>query len=91
MSLDDDIMMPCSDLERGFATWRKAPQTMVGFYPRLIEGTPLEFRGERWVGSAGSVGCHEAVQALPCVCVDALHRCGASGIRVPSLLPFGSA
>ena len=49
MSLDDDIMMPCSDLERGFATWRKAPQKMVGFYPRLIEGTPLEFRGERWV------------------------------------------
>lgn len=40
-------MMPCSDLERGFATWRMDPTKMVGYYPRLIEGTPLEFRGER--------------------------------------------
>ena len=39
LSLDDDIMMPCSDLERGFATWRMAPTKMVGYYPRLIEGT----------------------------------------------------
>ncbi|KAL4451195.1 hypothetical protein ABPG77_009267 [Micractinium sp. CCAP 211/92] len=48
LSLDDDIMMPCSDLERGFATWRMDPTKMVGYYPRLIEGTPLEFRGERY-------------------------------------------
>lgn len=48
LSLDDDIMVPCSDLERGFATWRMQPAKMVGFYPRLIEGTPLEFRGERY-------------------------------------------
>lgn len=46
MSLDDDIMLPCSDLERGFALWRAQPHRMVGFYPRLIEGQPLQFRGE---------------------------------------------
>ena len=36
LSLDDDIMMPCADIERGFAAWRRAPHKIVGFYPRLI-------------------------------------------------------
>lgn len=48
LSLDDDIMMPCADIERAFAVWRTQPEKMVGFYPRLIEGSPLEFRGERY-------------------------------------------
>jgi hypothetical protein len=47
LSLDDDIIMPCSDLERGFAAWRTQPRRLVGFFQRLIEGTPLVFRGER--------------------------------------------
>lgn len=29
LSLDDDIMMPCQDLERGFASWRMHPEKMV--------------------------------------------------------------
>ncbi len=40
-------MMPCADIERGFAAWRQQPEKMVGYYPRLIEGNPLVFRGER--------------------------------------------
>lgn len=56
LSLDDDIMLPCSDLERAFARWRAAPTTMLGFFPRLIEGAPqLQFRGE-WCVAAGSDG-----------------------------------
>eukprot|EP00887_Chlorella_sp_A99_P007508 scaffold2.g7508.t1 len=59
LSLDDDIMMPCKDIERGFAAWRARPQKMVGFFPRLIEGeegegTPhLVFRGERYAVDRG--------------------------------------
>ena len=59
LSLDDDIMLPCSDLERAFASWRMAPRTMVGYYPRLIEGAPLEFRGER-CGGRGAAGVGSA-------------------------------
>lgn len=46
LSLDDDIMLPCSDLEHGFARWRADPAKMVGFFPRLLEGAPPVFRGE---------------------------------------------
>ena len=53
LSLDDDIMLPCADLERAFARWRASPTTMLGFFPRLIEGEPRpEFRGEWCVGVA---------------------------------------
>ncbi|GAB4815338.1 hypothetical protein N2152v2_002384 [Parachlorella kessleri] len=48
LSLDDDIIMPCGDIERGFAVWRQQPQKMVGFFPRLMEGSPLVFRGESY-------------------------------------------
>jgi hypothetical protein len=30
MELDDDIMMPCDDLERGFKVWREHPDRIVG-------------------------------------------------------------
>lgn len=36
LSLDDDILMPCTDLERGFALWRASPRQLVGWYPRLL-------------------------------------------------------
>lgn len=93
LSLDDDIMVPCSDLERGFATWRMQPAKMVGFYPRLIEGTPLEFRGERcawfglpfvcasepvWVGWKGS----STAEGVRLVCSQSQCTC---------LLPSGGA
>ena len=60
-SVDDDIRIPCTDVEMAFAAWRKDPEVMVGFYPRLIQRVDgklipsntaaaaeleLEFRGE---------------------------------------------
>lgn len=47
LELDDDIMMTCDDIERGFRVWREHPDRIVGFYPRLIDGTPLSYRGEK--------------------------------------------
>jgi hypothetical protein len=46
--LDDDIMMTCDDVERGFRAWRENPKRMVGFYPRFADGAPLHYRNERY-------------------------------------------
>lgn len=47
-SIDDDIRIPCRDIENAFAAWRREPEVMIGFFPRLIEGYPTPvFRGER--------------------------------------------
>ena len=48
--LDDDIMMTCTDVERGFKVWRESPDRIVGFYPRLLEG---EYRDERYARKRG--------------------------------------
>lgn len=48
LELDDDIMMTCDDVERGFKIWRDHPDRIVGFYPRLAEGKPLQYRDERY-------------------------------------------
>ncbi|CAL0321238.1 unnamed protein product [Lupinus luteus] len=48
LELDDDIMMTCDDVERGFNVWRQHPDRIVGFYPRLIDGSPLKYRGEKY-------------------------------------------
>ncbi|XP_050210519.1 glucosamine inositolphosphorylceramide transferase 1 [Mercurialis annua] len=48
LELDDDIMMSCDDIERGFNVWRQYPERIVGFYPRLISGSPLKYRGEKY-------------------------------------------
>ncbi|TKY51711.1 Glycosyltransferase family protein 64 protein C5 [Spatholobus suberectus] len=48
LELDDDIMMPCDDVERGFKVWRQHPDRIVGFYPRLIAGSLLKYRGEKY-------------------------------------------
>ncbi|KAK3134962.1 hypothetical protein QOZ80_5BG0412950 [Eleusine coracana subsp. coracana] len=48
LELDDDIMMTCTDLEKGFKVWREHPERMVGFYPRMIDGSPLQYRNERY-------------------------------------------
>ena len=53
MELDDDIMMTCDDLERGFKVWREHPDRIVGYYPRLAEGRPLEYRNERYARQQG--------------------------------------
>ncbi|CAK9159604.1 unnamed protein product [Ilex paraguariensis] len=47
LELDDDIMMTCDDIERGFRIWREHPDRIVGFYPRLIDGPRLKYRGEK--------------------------------------------
>lgn len=48
LELDDDIMMNCDDLERGFKVWRETPERLVGFYPRLVSGPrPLMYRPEK--------------------------------------------
>nr|GMC47673.1 glycosyltransferase family protein 64 protein C5-like [Ipomoea batatas] len=46
LELDDDIMMTCDDVERGFKVWREHPDRIVGFYPRLANGAPLKYRAE---------------------------------------------
>lgn len=51
LSLDDDILMPCSDVEHAFARWRENPDLIVGWYPRLAEGQVYKEGGEwrkRW-------------------------------------------
>ncbi|XP_010243162.1 PREDICTED: glycosyltransferase family protein 64 protein C5-like isoform X2 [Nelumbo nucifera] len=48
LELDDDIMMTCDDVERGFRVWREHPDRIVGFYPRLIDGNPLKYRDEKY-------------------------------------------
>ncbi|KAG6391512.1 hypothetical protein SASPL_149268 [Salvia splendens] len=47
LELDDDIMMTCDDVERGFRVWRERPDQIVGFYPRLTNGAPLKYRAEK--------------------------------------------
>ena len=42
--LDDDIIMPCADLERGFARWRHRPERITGFYARILEGDPPQYQ-----------------------------------------------
>ncbi|KAL4568886.1 hypothetical protein LXL04_024503 [Taraxacum kok-saghyz] len=48
LELDDDIMMGCDYIERGFKVWRKNPDRLVGFYPRFVNGLgPLAYQGEK--------------------------------------------
>ncbi|EHA8589706.1 Glycosyltransferase family protein 64 protein C5 [Cocos nucifera] len=53
LELDDDIMMTCDDVERGFKVWRDHPDRIVGFYPRLAEGSPLKYRDEKYARRRG--------------------------------------
>ncbi|XP_065870295.1 glucosamine inositolphosphorylceramide transferase 1 [Euphorbia lathyris] len=48
LELDDDIMMSCDDIERGFKVWRQYPKRIVGFYPRYISVRSLKYRGEKY-------------------------------------------
>ncbi|KAH9623314.1 hypothetical protein KSS87_005334 [Heliosperma pusillum] len=34
-SIDDDVILPCSSVELAFSIWLSAPDTMVGFVPRM--------------------------------------------------------
>lgn len=35
LSIDDDVLVPCSTLEAAFSVWTSAPYSMVGFVPRM--------------------------------------------------------
>lgn len=49
LSMDDDIRIPCIDIEQAFALHKSGRHELVGFFPRLIEGSPdLKFRGESY-------------------------------------------
>ncbi|KAL4525777.1 hypothetical protein Ndes2437A_g04212 [Nannochloris sp. 'desiccata'] len=37
LSLDDDLRLPCADVERAFATWRSSPSSLTGYVARLAE------------------------------------------------------
>ena len=50
LSLDDDILFSCKDLEHGFSVWRRNPTRLVGFYPRLAEGSPLLYSDGKSMG-----------------------------------------
>ncbi|XP_021890552.1 LOW QUALITY PROTEIN: glycosyltransferase family protein 64 protein C5, partial [Carica papaya] len=50
LELDDDIMMRCDDVERGFRVWRQHPDRIVGFYPRLVDERK-KYRGEKYARS----------------------------------------
>eukprot|EP00803_Ostreobium_quekettii_P011405 evm.model.scf_473.9 EVM.evm.TU.scf_473.9 scf_473:50116-57649(-) len=34
LSIDDDIYLPCSELDRAFEVWQKRKRAIVGFFPR---------------------------------------------------------
>lgn len=34
-SIDDDVIFPCRSMELAFSVWQSAPDTMVGFVPRV--------------------------------------------------------
>jgi len=42
-SIDDDVLVPCPTLEFAFSVWTSAPDSMVGFVPRMhwVESTNL--------------------------------------------------
>ncbi|KAL1201451.1 Glucosamine inositolphosphorylceramide transferase 1 [Cardamine amara subsp. amara] len=39
LQLDDDIIMSCDNIEKGFRVWREHPERLVGFYPRFVDQT----------------------------------------------------
>ena len=44
-SIDDDVLVPCPTLEFAFSVWTSAPDSMVGFVPRMhwVESTVKTF------------------------------------------------
>eukprot|EP00887_Chlorella_sp_A99_P000045 scaffold16.g45.t1 len=36
LHMDDDILVRCSDVERGFRAWQARPDALVGYFPRLL-------------------------------------------------------
>lgn len=36
LNIDDDVYLPCAELDRGFSAWRKRPHQLAGFFPRAV-------------------------------------------------------
>ncbi|GLT66757.1 hypothetical protein SLA2020_391060 [Shorea laevis] len=53
LELDDDIMMSCDDIERGFKVWRQHPDRIVGFYPRYVDAKALKYSAEKYARNHG--------------------------------------
>jgi hypothetical protein len=53
LSLDDDIMLQCVDVENAFAEWRRHPEGLAGFYPRLLTSHPGGYFDEQETLVAG--------------------------------------
>jgi len=60
LSMDDDLFIPCQDIEAAFAEWRQTPNRLVGWFPRFagqLEGVKkdeeLTYLGEPAAISAG--------------------------------------
>lgn len=56
-STDDDLQVPCRDLQFAFEAWQSSPNTMVGFSPRMVTRNPKterysyrSWRVVRWNG-----------------------------------------
>ncbi|KAL3521190.1 hypothetical protein ACH5RR_019339 [Cinchona calisaya] len=47
-SIDDDVIFPCSSVELAFSIWQSAPDTMVGFVPRMHWVDKLNGNAERY-------------------------------------------
>jgi hypothetical protein len=50
-AVDDDIRVPCSDLQLAFEVWGNSQHTIVGFYPRLhlkSSSQPAQYEYHSW-------------------------------------------
>lgn len=54
LSIDDDQLVNCADVEAAFAEWRLRPSSLVGFHPRLIGSSPAKYIGEHTTLKAGA-------------------------------------
>ncbi|CAH2074162.1 unnamed protein product [Thlaspi arvense] len=50
LELDDDIIMSCDVIEKGFRVWREHPERLVGFYPRFVDET-MTYSAEKFARS----------------------------------------
>ncbi|KAI5670522.1 hypothetical protein M9H77_10886 [Catharanthus roseus] len=48
-SIDDDVIFPCRSMELAFSVWQSAPDTMVGFVPRVHWVEKLKGEGEKFI------------------------------------------
>lgn len=103
LSLDDDIFMPCRDVERGFIAWQQHPRRLTGYHPRLVEGQPLVYRsvhsptqvqpnarwGSGWPILQGKQQCLSATAAFERLGVSAAQTCPGTVTGAQGLSPFG--